>query len=393
MAESKLPRTLGEWASSATRRAVIDSSIHDHPQQSGSKVEEPQFLLLRAVWPASREAFAFKEDCKSKRWIDSQNLSRASSYLNSLDAWNKYIGSLGQPQERIMGGTFALVHYYQRLSTRPNKKPSGNAFSKVDFSPRVTRSQARRNPPQRPETPTRAPRGGTNVSDAMDSVMDLLEDLNLDPDAPNYSSGSSPLSTLSGHSPTSGENAKNVQTEDEQIVNTALILLLNALTLHCDLVQGEWSLYRQPFVVKKANDKVYEARVDGLLRINQKNTRAIIEVKPFIRNASPEILDGIRMQETAQMAAWIAQDPPPLAGPASNRFTRLLVSQDHGEIYLIIASFNAEYVEYICARSVRRATKDSFLEMNEYGPFFVKDFKHMKQLGAILLAVSIQGGL
>lgn len=85
--------------------------------------------------------------------------------------------------------------------------------------------------------------------------------------------------------------------------------------------------------------------MDGLLRINQKNTRAIIEVKPFIRNASPEILDGIRMQETAQMAAWIAQDPPPLTGPASNRFTRLLVSQDHGEIYLIIASFNAEYVE------------------------------------------------
>ncbi|KAF5233430.1 hypothetical protein FANTH_12546 [Fusarium anthophilum] len=93
------------------------------------------------------------------------------------------------------------------------------------------------------------------------------------------------------------------------------------------------------------------------------------------------------------MAAWIAQDPPSLTGPASNRFTRLLVSQDHGEIYLIIASFNAEYVEYICARSVRRATKDSFLEMNEYGPFFVKDPKHMKQLGTILLAVSIQGGL
>ncbi|KAF4957407.1 hypothetical protein FGADI_3143 [Fusarium gaditjirri] len=226
MAESKLPKTVGEWATSATRRSVIDSSIHDHPQQSGSKVEEPQFLLLRAVWPGSREAHAFKEDCKK--------------------AWNKYTTSLGQPQEKILGGTFALVHYYQRLSTQPNKKPSNAAFSKVDFSPRVTRSQARRNLPPRPETPTRTPRDGQNVSDAMDNVIDMLEDLNLGPDAPSYSSGSSPLSTLSGHSPASGENAKNVQTEDEQIVNTALILLLNALTLHCDLVQGEWSLYRQP---------------------------------------------------------------------------------------------------------------------------------------------------
>ncbi|KAF4457457.1 hypothetical protein F53441_507 [Fusarium austroafricanum] len=284
-----------------------------------------------------------------------------------------------------------MVQYYQRLSVRAKKQPEStnvlvHSSQKVEFSPRVRRSQAApRNIPSRPETLSRVPREGKEVSD----TAQMLEDLGLDREIPNYSS--SPLSSLSSHSPLSGEPAKNYQIEDEQIVNTALVLFLNALTLHCDLVQGEWTLYRQPFVVKDATKKkAYEARVDGLFRINGKGTRAIVEVKPFVRNASAATLDGVRMQETAQMAAWIAQHPP--LPTKSNTFTRLLVSQDRGEVYLIIADFNLQYVECICAPG-RNGDKPSFLEMNEYGPFFVEDPDHMKQLGTILLAVSIQGGL
>ncbi|KAF9775865.1 hypothetical protein IL306_006007, partial [Fusarium sp. DS 682] len=132
----------------------------------------------------------------------------------------------------------------------------------------------------------------------------------MDFDSDTSSLDSDPLRTLSHHSPLSGEIAKQYQSiEDKQIVNTALILFLNALTLRCDSVNGAWTLYRKPFVVKALAEKVYEARVDGLLQVKG-DTCAIVEVKPYIRYGSEKILDKIRMQETAQMAAWIAQDPP-----------------------------------------------------------------------------------
>ncbi|KAF5661450.1 hypothetical protein FDENT_13533 [Fusarium denticulatum] len=165
-------------------------------------------------------------------------------------------------------------------------------------------------------------------------------------------------------------------------VNTAVILFLNALTLHCDHSQGAWTLYRKPFVVKASATKVYEARVDGLSRVKD-------------RYGSEKTFDKIRMQETAQMAAWIAQDPPVLKKP-NTKFRRLLVSQDHGEVYLIIATFDYQYVEYICAlgtRSKGKGSTHSFLEMREYGPFEVKSPEQMEQLGIILLGASIQGGL
>ncbi|PNP78328.1 hypothetical protein FNYG_08274 [Fusarium nygamai] len=137
-----------------------------------------------------------------------------------------------------------------------------------------------------------------------------------------------------------------------------------------------------------------KARVDGLLRVKDR-TCAIVEVKPFIRYGSEKTLDKIRMQETAQMAAWIAQDPPVLKKP-NTKFRRLLVSQDHGEVYLIIATFDYQYVEYICALgtgSKGKGSTHSFLEMREYGPFEVKSPEQMEQLGIILLGASIQGGL
>ncbi|EMT64115.1 hypothetical protein FOC4_g10010601 [Fusarium odoratissimum] len=218
---------------------------------------------------------------------------------------------------------------------------------------------------------------------------------NLDLDSDTSSLNSDPLGPLSYHSPLSGEVRKQYQSiEDEQIVNTALVLFLNALTLHCDYAQGAWTIYRKTFVVKASATKVYEARVDGLLRVKHR-TCAIVEVKPLIRYGSEKTLHKIRMQETAQMAAWIAQDPPVLKKP-NTKFRRLLLSQDHGEVYLIIATFDYQYVEYICALGTGSRGKGgthSFLEMREYGPFEVKSPEQMEQLGIILLGASIQGGL
>ncbi|KAH9884034.1 hypothetical protein F4778DRAFT_800536 [Xylariomycetidae sp. FL2044] len=94
---------------------------------------------------------------------------------------------------------------------------------------------------------------------------------------------------------------------DEQIVNTALILYLNAISIHCEKVKADWTLHRKRFIVESNDAKVYEARVDGYLRSRDNDVKAIVEVKPCIRSEN-EV--AIRMQETAQMAAWICSNPP-----------------------------------------------------------------------------------
>ena len=101
--------------------------------------------------------------------------------------------------------------------------------------------------------------------------------------------------------------------EDEQIVNTALLLFLIAVTIHDPEVKGYWSLSRQQFRVSNQTSgprakKVYEAWVDGVLRKRGSNeVKAIVEVKPYLR--VPNIV-AIRMQEAAQMAAWMCTSPP-----------------------------------------------------------------------------------
>lgn len=50
-----------------------------------------------------------------------------------------------------------------------------------------------------------------------------------------------------------------------------------------------------------------EARTDGYLEDRRLgNVRALIEVKPALREKKPQ---KIRMQESAQMVAWILNDP------------------------------------------------------------------------------------
>jgi hypothetical protein len=91
---------------------------------------------------------------------------------------------------------------------------------------------------------------------------------------------------------------------DEQIVNVALALLLNAVTMHF-VPNTDWTFHRRAFQIgNKKSGKGFEARVDGYLRrLSDDKVMAILEVKPCVRKKQ---LAGIRMQESAQMAAWIS---------------------------------------------------------------------------------------
>ncbi|KAJ5420187.1 hypothetical protein N7465_002706 [Penicillium sp. CMV-2018d] len=286
-----------------------------------------------------------------------------------------------------------------------------------------SQSQAGRAQPRdvNPVTPTRSqkrarvPDGSSSVNDTSFGLGDLS--IHDDDESPETSDDDETPETgihISPFSPPTGDLSHAFKSiSDEQIVNTALLLYLEALLINFGGIQADWTPERRALVVKRHNgQKVYEARVDGFLRYQRDRNNpimAIVEVKPFPRDTDPN--DSIRMQESAQMAAWICQHPPtPAELTSGSKFrclhSRLLVSQDRHHIYLTFAEFDAGYVHYIrdtplspklpthlskrpsTPPSQRSSAELSFLKMNEYGPFDIGNESHMDSLGQILLAFS-----
>jgi hypothetical protein len=63
------------------------------------------------------------------------------------------------------------------------------------------------------------------------------------------------------------------------------------------------------------------------------------------------------------------------------------MSQDRHEIYLTFATFDSSYVRYL-----KEGTKEGepFLRMYEFGPFDIRKVGHMKKVGEVILALTLQ---
>ena len=201
---------------------------------------------------------------------------------------------------------------------------------KLDFSSIRTRSQTSASRAQErddPVTPTNSPKNARahKVSSLADEADFDFKGLSIDDDdeVPNqlYISPFTPLTGELSHA------FKSIS--DEQIINMALLLYLQALLIHFYGIGADWTPERRALIVRK-NDgqKVYEARVDGFLRYQRDEKTpimAIVEVKPSTRD--PEIgVNPTRMQESAQMAAWICQHPPTLSELTSRGIFRYVIS-------------------------------------------------------------------
>ncbi|PGH02101.1 hypothetical protein AJ79_07738 [Helicocarpus griseus UAMH5409] len=178
---------------------------------------------------------------------------------------------------------------------------------------------------------------------------------------------------------TYGEKAHGA--EDEQTVNAAIVIFLKALTAHSPALSSEWTMHRKAFKANFQNSE-YEARVDGYLRgTAQKDVRAIIEAKTSVRESN---LSGIRIQESAQMVAWLKECPQP-----SPPYRRVHVSQGGKQIWLIFAEYDQKYLNYLHGNS-----KDdeplSLLTMHEVGPYDTDNGAHMSSLAPILLALVLR---
>ncbi|GIC91047.1 uncharacterized protein Aud_007488 [Aspergillus udagawae] len=176
------------------------------------------------------------------------------------------------------------------------------------------------------------------------------------------------------------------KTRDEQYVNQALMAFLDAVALNIPNNKCTWGIRRLAFKVefKKAT---MESRTDGYLYGPEGGDEAfaIVETKAHPRKRRDRGLE-IYMQESAEMVAWIRRDAR--AGrkvPLDNQ--RLLVSQDRHEIYLTWASYNASYVDYL---EDKEPTANTFLVMQEIGPFDIREHKHMRKLALYIGCFCLQ---
>jgi len=168
-------------------------SIHESKHKnSGSKFTLEQFILLRVLWPSEISQAGF--EAAYTEFIEPSNLKTAREFLQSLSSWQRYLETFDDEECRGMDGrvlakyqgTFALVRHYQNLSCKDAKVKRAEENEDSSWEERV-------------------------------------------------------LSPLTPTLPLTGVDAKSFGVvEDEQIVNAALIDFLNALTLHCDKVKGEW---------------------------------------------------------------------------------------------------------------------------------------------------------
>ncbi|KAL4946651.1 hypothetical protein BDV06DRAFT_53716 [Aspergillus oleicola] len=153
-------------------------------------------------------------------------------------------------------------------------------------------------------------------------------------------------------------------TKDEQIANTALILLLKALTIHFrKYLSSGWILHRKAFL-RTFDEAVSEARTDSYLSDHRGNTRVLIEVKPVVRETKPDV---IQMQESDQMVVWITSDDK--VGQ-ENRKKRVSIAQDRHEIYISVAEYKDGYLDYLHNNETPVQKKNpSFLEICQFGPW------------------------
>ncbi|KAI3340079.1 hypothetical protein F4824DRAFT_454009 [Ustulina deusta] len=382
-----VPTNKASWEDQS--KALRCKSIHDYQlSSSGSNIDTQQFLLLRTIW---KQNFTSSLSQDGAHWISHNYCNQAKQLLKIEGAnhgWEEFLKATAYSAETLIQqtysglSTFALVRYHQLQSQ--GLESEGNGNPKVDFSSPIasrTRAQTKRIP--EPTTPTPAPVTALTPSSLSTSpVAGLAEGLEAMQMRDSPCTPPSPESPEDYSSPFVYTMIKDVQ--DEQIVNTALIEYLNGLAIHYKQIKADWTLHRLALTCRNNQaKKSYEARVDGYLkRRSDGQPLVILEVKPCKRKKNQA---QIRMQESAQMAAWISQYPPSIKG----RSRRLLISQDRHEIFLTFAVFNTDYVDYI-----RHKTNDvhavSFLEMNEYGPYDVGAKEDMRRLGELVLGYMLE---
>lgn len=293
MSQFLIPEDEADWQTAVAELKLIDQTIHGTGLVSASKFEFEQFLLLRVFW----KQLKLENLPKLLPGIDGWIL-KAKTLLENYNSWNIYWQRFGSSD--IGEGNFTVARYYQlQVGNTQNELNQPTLSTPIAHRTRA-RTLNRRLATTHLETPSKS----NWIPKKSKTEEDDPEDL-PDPEAtPTTPTDDSP-SPFREHSPTPKEleNVLYPPTKDEQIVNCALVIFLNALTIPFKLANN-WTLHRKAFKAS-FDTATFEARTDGYLDDSQGNAQAIIEVKAAKRSKA---LLAIEIQESAQMVAWIKSD-------------------------------------------------------------------------------------
>lgn len=266
-----LPTDPKDWHHAVRKRGLTGKTVHSAVLASASQFEYDQFLLLRVLWTDRK-----MKELNSALGLSEAEINQAASLLREIKSWSTYHGSFAS-RSGIPEGTFAIARYYQLEVTRTQEEADPTSF----YTPIVnrTRSRTQRSVANQMadlqlQTPTRN-RANEPPMTPKASRFDVRDKDDSDESEP------SPFQPVSPISPASA-NVLYPPTKDEQIVNTALIVFLNALTMHCRL-SSSWTLHRKSFTAIFQGAQ-FEARIDGYLQDHRGNPRALVEVKPILRS-------------------------------------------------------------------------------------------------------------
>lgn len=312
-----LPRNEPEWWIAARKYKSanpLETSIHDaeYVKASGSKLINPECVDIHVLWPHEKRP-KFGTDRHVDKIVPQNCFSQSRTHLEGDERFAAYIECIRNFPKSVSSsdskklGIFAHVLESQ-IYTRGLQGEDEN--DKLDLSPIANRTRARlaqasQLRPQTPSTPTPLRR--------QQELVQPLHHMDIDVEM-NDDILSSPMSITYGGSPVTGEEAKQASViKNEQEVVICLSILIRALRLVTDSVQTARYAAEQAIftVVDKENEKVYSAKVDGVVRIYPRGKIWVIsETKKGPRYRGNLSGAEIKAQESSEMAAWIAEVPP-----------------------------------------------------------------------------------
>ncbi|KAK2796218.1 hypothetical protein FQN50_009638 [Emmonsiellopsis sp. PD_5] len=282
-------------------------SIHEVPTyNSASKIKLKQFLALHAIWIDVR-----REDFDPEVW-GIKDVDEAEQELHK-QSWETFLKET-LPAKKVLPvpnlGQWSIVWYYIHSVINLQQNVDEEDEPKLAFSPIAGRTRGKLQEKELralyAQSPCRGELGPPSDPDTSmqeSSFDDELLTMSIEP------AGSNPGDTETGSDtdPNYEDLSNFNRLGDEQIMNTALISLLNILTFSVPGIQSHWSPHRKSFKFGEGDAKLYEARTDGHLFTDMEPlaSKIILEVKRKPRAGIPEV----SMQETAQMAAWIFTEP------------------------------------------------------------------------------------
>lgn len=376
----------------AGQQKLAGQTMHDHAFKSASKFTLTDFLTLRILWKSVDP----KEFDYDKFGLDLTLVKDAENKLSGYRSWEEYRKSFQEKKPRE--GSFFLAKLFQDQAAEILTDEIS-----CSISPRKTRSMTK-TPHDEPQTPVKSS-GLITGEAAFSAIGESLYQ-------PEEGSGSRiPLWTPSTKgSVLSAEYTPDdlllAKTINEQIVNTALVNFLKAITEHFPGITQRWTIHPWTFNATAKGTKLYEARTDGFLsdRYNR-HLCSIIEVKAAQR--SQKMFD-IFMQESAQMVAWILSQPNEslklrgryvyehialIQGFRTNRIDRCFqVLQDRHEIYINFAEFGEKYLRYVRGQEDDLDDNDpeSFMNIFQVGPYSTSKVHDMERFVPILLALTLR---